>query len=92
VACYVEETDNNEPLLTVRETLEFAGTCILPVPTKRLRHTQWFQLLVEKLELDEVTKRDLLAGKNVGSLKVKGGEGGRGGGIILAIDIGGRET
>ena len=23
VACYVEETDNNEPLLTVRETLEF---------------------------------------------------------------------
>ncbi len=71
VACYVEETDNNEPLLTVRETLEFAGTCILPVPTQRLCQTPWFELLVEKLELDEATKQGLLKGKNVGSLKVK---------------------
>lgn len=72
VACYVEETDNNEPLLTVRETLEFAGTCILPVPTKRLTKTPYWQLMVEKLELDDATKAELLAGKNVGSLKVRG--------------------
>ena len=29
---YVEQLDNNEPLLTVRETLEFAGICIGYVP------------------------------------------------------------
>ena len=71
MACYVEETDNNEPLLTVRETLEFAGTCILPVPTERLTKTPYWELLVEKLHLDEGTKAELMAGKNVASLKVR---------------------
>lgn len=78
VACYVEETDNNEPLLTVRETLEFAGICILPVPTERLTKTPYWELLVEKLDLDEGTKAELMAGKNVASLKVRKGGGGAG--------------
>lgn len=47
-----------------------AGTCILPVPTERLTRTPYWEILVEKLELDAATKAELMAGKNVGSLKV----------------------
>lgn len=58
-------TNTNQP--TNQPT---AGTCILPVPTERLTRTPYWEILVEKLELDAATKAELMAGKNVGSLKV----------------------
>ncbi len=71
LACFVEEVDDNEPLLTVRETLEFSGACIAPVPTKQIVDTDYFHALVASLDLDEAAKQDLLAYKNVGLPKVR---------------------
>lgn len=37
VATYVDQQDVNEPLLSVRETLEFAGSCVVPKVTEEVR-------------------------------------------------------
>jgi ABC-type multidrug transport system ATPase subunit len=37
VATFVEQLDNHEPFLTVRETLQFAGICTVAVPHSQVR-------------------------------------------------------
>lgn len=38
VVSYVDQIDGNEPLLTVKETLGFAASCIAPSPSKEVPH------------------------------------------------------
>jgi hypothetical protein len=38
VATFVVLQDINEPLLSVRETLEFAASCVVPKVTEELRN------------------------------------------------------
>jgi ABC-type multidrug transport system ATPase subunit len=37
VASFVEQLDDHEPYLTVRETFQFAGACTVPVPGPEVR-------------------------------------------------------
>lgn len=43
-SCFVEAADTNEALLTVRETLLFAGACTLPVPSREAVESPYFQV------------------------------------------------
>ena len=63
--------DINEPLLTVRETLLFAGACLLPPPTRKIVKSAYFKALVECLDLDYESKKELLAYRNVNHPKVR---------------------
>lgn len=65
--------DINEPLLTVRETLLFAGACLLPTPTPKMVKSAYFHALVDGLDLDHKSKEELLAYKNVNHPKVSNG-------------------
>lgn len=44
VVSYVEQLDNNEPLMTVRETFQFAAMCIGSRPSKAVREPNLYPL------------------------------------------------